>query len=643
MLRKLFVGCVFLSVCLSGNANTIQNAYLDQLVARAKELRLAENTEWLNLVHYQSNLFSGYSSEIISKEFFYAPDGMTNPESELYATLASFFSKVKASGEKQHPQCRHIARYHWLKKKLDFDLKKLPKKSCKLFQQWYDTISPGKLVLIFPAGTDNSPSSMFGHTLFRVDKKGKPENTHLTSFSINFAAETNEPNGVVFAFKGIMGGYPGRYAVIPYYEKVIQYNDMEHRDIWEYELNLTEEEITRLMYHSWELVKTDFAYYFFLENCSYQLLALLDVARPGHDFKGQFSVWAIPSDTVAVILQDKEILSKAVFRPSARSKLKHQLRNLSSDEQDLVEALAYDEIALDDEALLSLSENRRALVLITAYDYLVYAHSRGGFQRKDTLKRTLNLLRARNKIPNTTNFDPVPTPAIRFDQGHGTTRVSIGGGNVKQDEELKGLNFAELKFRPAYHNLLDNQAGYTAGAQINFFDFNLRYYEKEEKLRLHEWMIIDIYSLSPRDRFFKPLSWKVQTGFVRRPIGENFEKKMVYSVHGGFGLNYGLSKDFHTFLMLDMTVLMHDELENKAAFAAGPSLGVMWRVTNWWSMWLSGSVQRYDSSLDLTYVDYRMEHNFVMTTNTALRLSAVETGDNENSEKELKASLNWFF
>ena len=139
------------------------------------------------------------------------------------------------------------------------------------------------------------------------------------------------------------------------------------------------------------------------------------------------------------------------------------------------------------------------------------------------------------------------------------------------------------------------------------------------------------------------LSWKVNTGFVRRPIGENYENRLVYSVNGGFGLNYGLTDDLNTFFMLDMTVLIHDELQNEVAVAAGPSLGIMWRVTRNWNLWLSASEQYYDDSLDLTYVDYRMEQNIVLTTNTAVRLMAIEKGDRDHSDKEIKATFNWFF
>ncbi|MDH5395650.1 MAG: DUF4105 domain-containing protein, partial [Gammaproteobacteria bacterium] len=126
-------------------AKMSQEAYLAHLVTQAQTLKLSEDKEWLNLGHYKENLFSGYTSEIISQDFFYAKDGMTNPDAELKATLASFFSTLKETKEKQNPQCRHIARYHWLKDKLKFDSSILPEQTCKLFNDWYERIAPHRL------------------------------------------------------------------------------------------------------------------------------------------------------------------------------------------------------------------------------------------------------------------------------------------------------------------------------------------------------------------------------------------------------------------------------------------------------------------------------------------------------------------
>ena len=70
--------------------------------------------------------------------------------------------------------------------------------------------------------------------------------------------------------------------MFPYYMKVRIYNDVEWRDMWEYELDFKEEELSRLLDHLWELGGIYFKYYFFQENCSYHLLSLLEIVQNYH-------------------------------------------------------------------------------------------------------------------------------------------------------------------------------------------------------------------------------------------------------------------------------------------------------------------------------------------------------------------------
>ena len=95
------------------------------------------------------------------------------------------------------------------------------------------------------------------------------------------AADTHEQRGVNYAFKGLFGGYQGRFSIAPYYVAVKTYGDIENRDIWEYGLNLTQEETSQMLRHVWEMRSAWFDYYFLDENCSYHLLSLLETARPG--------------------------------------------------------------------------------------------------------------------------------------------------------------------------------------------------------------------------------------------------------------------------------------------------------------------------------------------------------------------------
>jgi len=71
--------------------------------------------------------------------------------------------------------------------------------------------------LIFPAAYLNNPSSMYGHTLLRIDARDQDEKTRLLAYAINYAANTDETNGILFALNGLIGGYTGEGAktVIP--------------------------------------------------------------------------------------------------------------------------------------------------------------------------------------------------------------------------------------------------------------------------------------------------------------------------------------------------------------------------------------------------------------------------------------------
>jgi hypothetical protein len=88
---------------------------------------------------------------------------------------------------------------------------------------------------------------MYGHTLLRIDARDQDERTRLLAYAINFAADTDEKNGLVFAVKGLLGGYPGTFSVLPYYLKVREYGDLENRDLWEYELDLSPPEVDRVL------------------------------------------------------------------------------------------------------------------------------------------------------------------------------------------------------------------------------------------------------------------------------------------------------------------------------------------------------------------------------------------------------------
>ena len=191
------------------------------------------------------------------------------------------------------------------------------------------------MTLVFAASYLNSPSSMFGHTFIRLDPpQDDDEADLLLANTISYAADAAAHDSeILFAYKGIFGGYPGITSIKPYYEMVRLYSDIEHRDLWEYQLNLTQDEVDFMLAHAWELRDINFDYYFFDENCAYRLLALIDVARPGTDLLDEVSTHAIPSDTVRWVV-DKELVQEVKYRPSAATSVTHSLNTLPGGPPD---------------------------------------------------------------------------------------------------------------------------------------------------------------------------------------------------------------------------------------------------------------------------------------------------------------------
>ena len=148
------------------------SAYLNELVEQAREKNLAQRAEWLNLLHYKPYVYrTGMRSLADDPAFFNALDGKTDAAAELEATLAVFFSTAEETDKAQNPQCRFIARYHWLKEELHFDPARMREHPCKRFDQWHAALDPHQITLVFPAAYLNNPASMYGHTLLRIDAK----------------------------------------------------------------------------------------------------------------------------------------------------------------------------------------------------------------------------------------------------------------------------------------------------------------------------------------------------------------------------------------------------------------------------------------------------------------------------------------
>ena len=524
--------------------------------------QLANDPFWISLGHYETAKLGGWRSYVSDKKFFLAADGNEHPDHELAATVQALYAP--ASAGEQHAQCVYPARTRWLKAQLN--LTDLPTVDCAEFKQWFKDVSPHSAVMIFPAAYLNSPSSMFGHTLLRIDQADvQSDKTSLLSYAINFGAYIEgSDNSILYAWKGLMGGYPGLFALVPYQEKLSEYRSLENRDLWEYRLNLTQAETARMVEHVWELKQIKFDYFFFDENCSYRLLELLQVARPSLRLTEQFPLTAIPTDTVKAV-KEAGLVESIQYRPSRERELLSRAAPLTDEEQQWVLKVSADQKQLQAPTFKAQPRDRQALIIDAAYRLERY---RANGQERDPARaqRSFELLRAINQNP-APELD-IPQPGLPED-GH-ESRTWQAGLGTRGDKA-----FGEYGLRMAYHDLNDNAESFPLGAQIEILQLKLRQYEGND-WQLQQLDLATIRSLTPRNELLQPLSWQVTGGLERVP-GKHDDETLVSHVNGGGGGTWQLGDDLLGFALGTVRVEHNNDFAGFIAPAAGFNTGLLWK------------------------------------------------------------------
>ncbi len=433
---------------------------------------------WLKLLHFKNGV-----SEIDDKSFFLSPNGDISPKDELIATLKSIENSDYR--DINSTQCQFPARTRWLKKQ--FPYKNI--KECKYLKEHLKKLNFKTLYLIYASSYINAPASMFGHSFLRFDINSS---IPLLSYSLNYSAEIKKnTNLLLYVYKGLFGGFKGKYTVAPYYDMVKIYSNMEDRDIWEYKLNLTPKEIERVTLSMIEMQKYHSNYYFTSKNCSYNILWFIDLAKENLNLTDKFNYIVTPIDTIKA-LKKENLINKSIYRPSKRTKLEASFNQIKS--KDIAKKfLEKENISI----IKKLKEKEQAKILDLA-------------MLKSNTKITT--LRYRSKINiKKNNLDIKKTNPIKSNLAS-KLNISIS--------DKKNLSYGG---RVAYHDIYDIDYDFNKGKYISFFDFLVK------NGNLKQLDFININSLAPATKLFSPLSWGLTIGFrdksfqIEADIGKSYK------------------------------------------------------------------------------------------------------------------------
>lgn len=544
--------------------------------------KLSKSNAWWRLVHYKQHTY-GVRSQVDQDEFFLHPQGYKSPLAELTATFKQLETALNSNpllDQNTDLRCTYPARVDWLARTLNIDI---PTRSCAGLDKWLGQVDAGSMSMIFPSAYMNNASSMFGHSFLRLEGTDRTRKPDLVAHAINFAAEVNETDGgVAYAFKGMFGLYPGYFSLQPYYEKVDEYSNLENRDMWEYPLNMSDQGLKRVIWHMWELERVRFDYWFFDENCSYQLLALVSVAEDHLDLTDGFDLKALPADTIRALDKASLISDEAKYRPSFATKLLSMSEQANPAELTAAKQLVFE--YLEPETLELDAKANPAKVYELAYEWLNFRYRHQGVTRDEAADQLHKLLVARSKINHKSGLTAPMAPSVPPHKGHETAQFALSLGQHEQ------VNYLQLSAKPAYHGRYDSLDGYLPNAEINLLELKLRFDEESKEITPWHLNILEVGNYLQSSAIFSLAAWRVKAELGRTNPFASSKDDWLGRLGGGYGRAWGSSENLMGFLMLA------GELEagpaaghvkpNKSnqdwAVGGGISGGLVWEpFTNW--------------------------------------------------------------
>lgn len=497
-----------------------------ELINKARQLNLASKKYWRILLYYKG------SSIISSEEFFLAKDGDSNPQAELDATIKSIFSPPF---DDNSTLCRLPARVKWLKYQLNLTDSDIPQAECKAFKKHLKYLNPKNVSILYTNQSFISPQSMFGHVGLKINRDNSDNiwsNGHVVSFAVGLDDIISSPAALI---KAITGRFKGHFVLSGFDAYRENYNSLENRDVWEYSLGLTADELETLMYRIWELKYINANYHFFSINCASIIEYWLKAARP--DIRLNNRLWTTPMDVIENAYKGG-LLQSLVFYPADARKYKAIMSILDGDKKREVYRLARG-LTDPNQTLANYPEQDAANIIAAAQIKNTINFLNREIEKKEYLDKFTNFIATAARSNNIA----IPLPYNPLD-AHKINRLDIQHGYNSHG----GYSF--IQYSPLYHDVSDNPMGYPENVNLRFCSSKITRYNNGNQFGF-EFDLINIASFIPINDYIQKLSFTIDSGFKSYFKYTTPEKKETqFYLTGARGVSWKFSENINSFGMV---------------------------------------------------------------------------------------------
>jgi len=527
--------------------------YTDALVERSQNLKLSEHPVWHKLVHYEETSFElhKYGSAIQDGDFFNARDGSTNPESELEATIRGLMKPLENIDADNHTQCKFPARFSWLKKTLNISPAAIPLVECSAFHEWTLHDSIKSVSIVYASGFLGNPASYYGHILLKLNSEDSNGNARLFDPSVNFGAIVPpDEDALTYMIKGIFGGYDGGFSQVDYYFHNHNYGELELRNLWEYEINLTQSEVDFVVAHAWEVLRKPYTYYFFRQNCAYRLAEILEVVD-GVSIVPSNPLFTLPrallQNMVGSKIRGKPLVRDVKFRPSREARFYDKFDALNELEKKEINSILDGSNQLGSTQYNGLSTQSKSKVVDALIDYYQFGKVAELLSEEDADESYHAMIKERFRLPLS-------------DSKKSRSVISPPHSGRKSSQIRFGLSFNEslgdgssLFLRPAYYDVLDATSGQVKNSALSMGELKL--FLKPESVHISYLDILKIESIN--SVYSKPSvdtgsAWNIKLGISQKNLSclnclvarfegdygytKNINRNVLMGIYGGGGV-----------------------------------------------------------------------------------------------------------
>lgn len=495
-------------------------ALINQTIVKAQSIGLHKDPKWRALIHYHQNEFN------ITDTNFLLASSKASPLTEMVETIQYYFQNS------QRALCKYPARIYFLNTRLsfikDFDIKHAFS-HCKKLSTFLNFVPFHKVKLNFASEVLSSASSMMGHIF--ISAEGVNVKNNNVAHSVSFFTEISTFNPIALIYDGTISGMPGFFMVRPYKVDKRQYVENEQRNLWSYELNISEFDRKLMQLHIWELQDINFKYTFQSYNCATLTMHLLALSTP--EVLDEIKLFVSPVDVVKASKKKGLVISEGVFLAEEWeiSMLEEQLSN--DTHEHVVASIFYRKpfnLETDKQTkyllkrYIELVASRQSKLEFPALDVLELNKLSQQFHQ-DGFNYTLDLSHYKNPI-----YQPQDSQ-VRF-----------------SFSELNQEHLIGLSFLPASHDLYSDNRQLLGESELKIGDISLQLNTSNGNIDLDRLTLYGVKSYIPSTKLVPQTSGEFFLGYKRKYLFAN-KNKGVGEISGLYGKTYAVHKDVNVFVL----------------------------------------------------------------------------------------------